>query len=241
MRTHVIVPSVLMMVLGLASGAVPAQAAAWSPRLGLEVGTGLTHGPSVALIDEDEHWGLGASGGVVAEWSLGPRLALVSGPRWERLSGKTSGALDFFATGVPGGTRMAYTQRLGFDRVALPVRLALRPAGAGWSIEGGLVAGWLAHVRRSADVTITELPALARSARPAAMIFEEVGTFDATDWTHRFHRWDLAATGGLGWDRPLGAQTLRVRARWQQGLVDIGKFDEPVRLGSAELTLGLLW
>jgi hypothetical protein len=46
---------------------------------------------------------------------------------------------------------------------------------------------------------------------------------------------------GLGWEHPLGNRVIRLGARWQQGLTDIGKFDPVVRVNSASATVGMLW
>jgi hypothetical protein len=32
-----------------------------------------------------------------------------------------------------------------------------------------------------------------------------------------------------------------VRARWHEGLVDVGTFEDPVRLRAGEFTVGWLW
>jgi len=144
-------------------------------------------------------------------------------------------------------TRFGFEQTFRLDRIALPVRASFHPAGSSWSIEGGVSASWLAHAYRSSRLTSSEplapapLPMARRRAGPSAAIFEQVGTFDATDWTSRFHRWDAAAVVGLGWDQPAAGHVLRVRLRWQQGLADIGKFDEPVRVSQLSATVGLLW
>ncbi|MEO5618998.1 MAG: hypothetical protein ABIS67_14610, partial [Candidatus Eisenbacteria bacterium] len=61
------------------------------------------------------------------------------------------------------------------------------------------------------------------------------------DWTHRFHRWEASAVAGLGWDQPIAAHVLRLRVRWQQGLTDVGNFNEPVRLSAGSAQVGLLW
>jgi hypothetical protein len=124
------------------------------------------------------------------------------------------------------------------------------PGASGLSLEGGVTGAWLAHAGREADVNsqVYTSPVAAsrptasrRTASPTAAIFEGVGTFNSSDWTDNFQRWDVSAVAGAGWDHPVDAHTLRLRVRWQQGLTDIGKYDTTIKLYGATATLGWLW
>lgn len=220
-------------------------AASLRPRLGVEAGPNLARMNSSGLIGNGNHWTLGGSAGLVASWDLVPGWSLEAAPGWERPSGRGTGTITLSSGGVDL-IRTEFDQTIRFDRVALPVRAVFHPGRSPWSLEGGLSASWLAHAERTAGLTMDILappfaPMARRRTEPTARIFEDVGTFDSSDWTHLFHRWDAAAVVGLGWDRSFAAHVLRLRLRWQQGLTDVGKFDESVRVTAATATVGLLW
>jgi len=237
----------LLLALGicLAGGAA---ASSWRPRLGLEVGPALGRASESGVIGSRSHWKAGLSVGALGRWELARGWGIEVVPGYERVVARGTGTITVTSTGGGGTTvsQFPFDQTLRFDRIALPVIASFRPGGSAWSIEAGLAPAWLGHVDRTnvspRDASSASLVAMARR-RPApdAAIFEQVGTFDAGDWTHLFHRWDLGAAAGAGWERPLAGLVLRTRVRWRQGLVDVGKFSEPVRLSSISATLGLLW
>lgn len=221
--------------------AVPAVtlAASWRPRLGIEGGPNLGRTNKVDAIGEDVSWTVGGSAGLVARWDFGSMLALEAVPGWERpvAHGEASITLN-------GLTMSTFEQTIRFDRVAMPVRAVFRPGSSAWSIEGGLSPSWLAHAGRSSIQTLSASTSVSMArprAEPTANIFEGIGTFESQDWTSNFHRWDVAAVAGAGWDHRLAGHVFRARLRWQQGLTNVGKFDDPIRVSAASAQVGLLW
>lgn len=228
----------------LASSAAVAAAHA-STRFGLEGGLNAGQLGEHTLLGDGRYWKLGGGLAALVETRVAPGWTFEAAPGWERQVRRLT--VNFLT--FTGGSYTGYyptEQSLHFDRLVLPVRASWRPAARHWSLEGGLGPAWIARVeRRNESDAIYASPGLAaargRAATPDAAIFEEVGTFNRIDWTDNFNRWDAVLSGGLGWDVPAGPAAVRVRARWQQGLLDIAKYGEVVRLSSGSFALGLLW
>lgn len=145
---------------------------------------------------------MGSVAGGAAEWRLAPswsvRPVFAGGVSWRgRRAGWSSRSRSATA-------RIDYDQKLLFDRLGLPLRAAFRPGAGRAVLECGLDAAWIGRVARDADLAITSTTTPPSPVQPDAAIFEQAGTFDARDWTHVFHRWDLAAAAGVGWDFPVG-------------------------------------
>lgn len=239
-------PCVAAALVALGACVSTASASApWVPRLGAEAGANFGQLSDPTIFGERNFWQLGGSDALTMTWQVRPRWVIRFAPGWERQSRKATSRLALFAS---GGVTQEYefTEKLCFDRLALPVRAAFRPGASGWSIEGGAGAAWLGRV-----VERTESPGsvpIATSAGIAAS--RSTGTVDASifeeflgrrERTDLFHRWDVFVTGGVGWSHPLGHSNLHVRAAWQQGLVDLAKWDEVVRISSLGTTVGLSW
>lgn len=225
----------------------PGLAGSLRPRLGIEAAGNLGHmNADDTFLDTELHWALGGSAGLIARWPIAPAWGFEAGVGWDRTIGRETGTIAFMVTGGDTPFVLDFDERIQFDRIALPLRLTFQPARSPWSIEGGLSGGWLVHAARDADLNGADgfSPNLTRARGRAGLdanIFEDVGTFDEDDWTHNFHRWDLSALGGLGWDHPYGSHVFRARLRWQEGLTDMAKFDRSWRMRSASAALGLLF
>jgi hypothetical protein len=238
--------SVLFVIALDACVPVPPVHASWQPKLGLEGGANVGQLSSETLLGDGQHWKWGGGLAALTRWNVAPAWAIELAPGCERQSRRGTGTISLSA----GGSVVSrFDQTVRFDRIVLPVRLAFRPGTSRWSLEGGVGAAWLAHAEHVSKIGVDPASSspfsIARGSRPRAhpdaQIFEDLGTFDAKDWTDHFHRWDAIATAGLGWDQPVGGFTVRTRARWQQGLVDVAKLGGPVRLSSGSLSLGILW
>lgn len=239
--------ALLFAVLVLALPAGKASPAPWHPRLGLEGGVNGGRLEPRSPLGNGDHWEWGGAAGLVARWSLAPGWSLDAGPGWERQHRRGTGTLSVGS----GGALLplaSFDQSVRFDRAVFPVRVVLQPGTSGWSLEGGVAPSWIAHVDRESKIVTSPAaltsPAAAsgrRRAEPTATIFESAGTFDNPDWTNRFHRWDAAVTAGAGWDQAVAGHVLRIRGRWQQGLVNLAKAGDALRLSSVSATLGLLW
>jgi hypothetical protein len=245
------VMSVPRALLGLAAVGLVAAfptggfASPWLPRLGVEAGVNRGRLDSSNLFLNGEHWKYGGGAGLIASWTPAPGWSLEGAPGWERQVRRGTGSVQFGGTG--GTTTQTMDQTVRFDRVLLPMRAAWRPGWGGLTLEAGMAAAWLGRAGRSVNVVaqpaaLTTPGASSRPrAQPDASIFESAGTFNTTDWTDHFRRWDAVWSTGAGWDQPLGGHVLRARFRWQQGFENLAKFGDPVRLSSAAASLGLLW
>jgi hypothetical protein len=227
----------LAMIVALpGSGAFPARAEGWVPRFGLEAGADLARmSPSDDLVRTSEHWTAGGVAGLLAEWGPAPAWSIGVAPRWERLVGRSTGAITL------APDRFDFDHRILFDRIAIPARVVWLPFGRGLMLEAGGGAAWIARARRDARFSGRPTVTGTRPATPAATIFEGIGTFSDDDVTHLFHRWDAALGGGIGWEVPFGDHRLRLQARYQHGLVDLARDGNATRLRSAEVTAGMLW
>lgn len=209
-------------------------AAPLRPRLGIEAGGSLGHLSNNDLLGQ-ERWGAGGQAGLIARWEFVPGWSFEAVPGWESPAARGTGGFDTFQ----------YEQTVRLHRITLPMRVAYRPGATAWSLEGGLVPSWLAHASHDTKQTSGPSSAYLTMARgragTQAQIFETVGTIRNGDWTRFFHRWDLAVSAGLGWEHPFASHVFCTRVRWQEGLSDIGKVDETIRISQGTAQIGVLW
>jgi len=245
---------IITVVVALASlaGFVPAMAGT-GVRFGAE--GGINHAMATCVWAEnpfDLHPKLAPawSAGATLDVPLGRRLSLATGARYIEYGDRwdlTFGDAYQPDPDVPA-MQTTFKHHLVWRYVAVPALLRFRPiASRGLFVEAGPEVGYL--IMAATRSTITGLGAFVpfaggveasrRRARPAAAIFERVGTYDAT---HAFQRWNLSMAGGAGYEFPLRGHTGLVELRYTHGLTDIAKSSDLVRrTRGLELLAGWRW
>jgi hypothetical protein len=168
------------------------------------------------------------SAGVTLDVPLAPKLTLATGPRYIEY-GSLIEYGPFYSTTVyqpDGGAYVSLDYHQTWSYVSLPIQLRMRPFSARGVFLGlGPEVGYLLAVRHDLDVTEGGGPAPLQRVgtavtRPAAMIFEKVGTLDEIG---SYARWNLALSGSVGCEFPFAGHFGLVEARYAHGLVDISR------------------
>lgn len=215
--------------------AAPALA---GPRIGIEGGLNsgmLTY--SSNFFDFNPGYQAAWSFGLTLEAPTGSHFSLVSGARYIEYGEK----MGIQVTDQTGATLLDMHVHNVYRFVSMPVLLRYRPfARQGFFLTIGSDFSYLADVAQQFDDTpayALTVPGI-RAAR-AAQIFEDVGTFKSID---AFDRWNVSATGGLGWEFPLGSHRALGQVRYTHGLTDIAKSSDVERTTRGfESLLGLTW
>jgi len=188
------------------------------------------------------------SAGATLDVPIGRRFSLATGLRYIEYGDRMEVTITSTA---PSPQSVRFKSHTTWRYVAVPVLVRFRPlASRGWFVEAGPEAGYLAGAGQS--TSIDEIPPLtlahpgaagpqgARArVRPAAAIFEQVGTFDAI---RPYRRWNVSVAGGTGWELPWRGHTALVGARYTHGLADIAKSSVLVRrTRGMELLAGWRW
>ncbi len=192
------------------------------------------------------------SAGATLEVPVARRFSLASGLRYVEYGDRQEVS---FAIGLDPGvsTTLTFKSRMAWRYVAVPVLLRFRPISSrGLFLEAGPEAGYLITVAARTDVTgldsnpyvPTPVAFAARrpGARPAANIFEEVGTFDSRGLVRYYERFNVSLAGGAGWELPWRGHTAVVEARYTHGRTDIAKSSTLTRrTRGIELLAGWRW
>lgn len=235
MRSVVITASIVILSCSLVTGA---QARV---RLGLEAGLNqakATWAIDPDILDLDTDYRPAWSAGVALDVPLASQLSIGSGLRYIEYGDR----MEVGIVSVGGGAH--FERHWAWRYLALPVHLRFRPAAArGFFVGAGPEVGYLLTVWHQEDVTNRGAPfAVNRpAAGPAANIFEDVGTF-FSDPRGAYRPWNLALSGGVGYEFPLAGHTGIVEARYAHGLLDIARSDQLKRQTRGfEALLGFLW
>ncbi len=188
------------------------------------------------------------SAGVTLDVPIGRRFSLATGARYVEYGDRMDVTITSTA---PSPQTITFKAHTTWRYVAVPVLVRFRPlASRGLFVEAGPEGGYLAGAGLTTSIEgITPLvlanpgaagPQGARTrVRPAAAIFEQVGTFDAL---RPYQRWNFALAGGAGWEFPWRGHTALVEARYTHGLVDIAKsYILTRRTRGMELLAGWRW
>jgi hypothetical protein len=229
---------VAALVLLATPGAFSAQACV---HAGLEAGLNQSKATLTSDIGLPEPgYRLAWSAGVTLDVPLAPRLMLATGLRYLEYGERVTASIVSFA----GGARLE--RHLVWRYLAIPAQVRVHPFPVpGLYLAAGPEAGYLLTAWHQDHVWLTsgpERPPLdAAAARPQGEIFEEAGTFFA-DPHGAYSRWNLALSGALGCELPLGGHSGRIEARYTHGLVDIAKSAALEReTRGFELLLGVRW
>jgi hypothetical protein len=208
------------------------------PRVGWEMGVGyghLSYDVEGSIVDADEDFRVTPTVGLVARWAFAGPWSFASGLRYARYGDRQS--LEF----INGPDVYVATGENTMDFVSIPARIELAPfAGGALGVTFGPELDYLLRAKRDVSLEYVAGPG---PALPAALIFEEVGTFEREgDITGEFERLNVSATAGVSWSMPLGRHVGRIDARYAHGLTDARKVDALTqKTRGFELTLGMLW
>jgi hypothetical protein len=232
------------LLLLLTAGRVSAD----GPRLGIQGGVqaaGLTFRSSSPLaIDHDlqfrPSWSAGIQ--VVLPVSI---AELETGVRYVEYGDR----FDFHLELTGFGTTEAWDieDREVWRYVTVPLLVRVRPMPArGFFVSAGPEIGYLLTVWDKMTVTRSvEAGAMTHMrsdhpARPAARIFEEVGTFD--DHTGYYRRWNVSLCAAAGIEFPIGGHHGEAQLRYAHGVSDIAKSATLTRATRGlELLTSLRW
>jgi len=242
-----VAPLALLGALALLCLSVPVTHAFPAPRAGLEVALTGTNSwypeePLGTLGEVEQPVSGGYAAGGTLEWRLTGPFALETGLRYSLDTERRDYAFE-----LQGYGGYEFVMRTRLHRIGLPVRLRVDlPFLRGLRAEGTAETQYLLQARRDdeqnedAAYPLATSPRPGRVASPAAIIFEDYT--GQNDITGSYERWNLALSGGLGWEFPLGRVTGTLRARYQQGVSDQTKTPEAKNFSRvAELGLGVRW
>ncbi len=227
--------AVVVLTVGSAAGAEGRV------RLGLEGGLnyGRTTWSRPAILDPQSKFRPAWSAGLALDVPLVSRLSLATGLRYLEYGERLEVIVE-----SPSST-MSFDRHWVWRYLDVPVHLRFRPAGArGFYIGAGPEVSYLLTVWHKAEalggITIVKR-ALWPAASPNGQIFEEAGTFDA-DPNGQFRRWNLALSGGVGFELPRAGRTPFAEVRYAQGLTNVAKTAGVERhTRGFEALVGLLW
>ena len=187
------------------------------------------------------------SAGVTLDVPLASKLSLATGLRYIEYGALIEYGPVYMTTVYQpdGGAAYRLDYHQTWSYLALPIQLRMRPFPAKGVFLGlGPEVGCLLAVRHRLDVTGSDGPAPLQRVetavtRPAAMIFEKVGTLDGTG---SYSRWNLALSCGAGCEFPYAGHIGLVEARYGHGLVDIASNVTLIReTRGFEFLLGVRW
>jgi hypothetical protein len=181
-------------------------------------------------------------------WSLGPVVVVPLGSRLSAAAGLRYieyGDRFGFTLSDADGPVFSMSVHTVWKYLSLPAQVRIRPlAGRRLYLALGPEVGYLLEARSLEHLEFLRgyaLPAVQHAARPAANIFEDIGTF-GPDQTRLYYRWNLALAGGLGYEFPVGPHAGLAEARYTHGLTDIARPGSLVRRTRGfEALLGFLW
>jgi hypothetical protein len=235
MRSGVVAASLVILSCSLVTGAHARV------RLGFEAGLNqakATWAIDPNILDLDTDYRPAWSAGLALDVPLAPQLSIGAGLRYIEYGEQAE--VDIVS--IAGGAH--YERHWTWRYVAIPVHLRFRPAFArGFFVGAGPEVGYLLTMRHEESVTVWGIPVTAGrpAAGPAATIFEDVGTF-FSDPRGAYRPWNLALSGGVGYEFPFVGHKGIVEARYAHGLLDIARSD---RLESQtrgfEALVGFLW
>jgi len=207
-------------------------------RVGLEAGRNEGRATwSAGAFDYDPEFCTSGSIGLAFEAPLRRRFSLAAELRYLEIGDRT------FIEDLP---RLYLKRQWAWRYLDLPVHVRYRPlAHHGLFVSAGPEAAYLLAVHPQTFTGIvlagTSAATANRPAQPTAQIYEDLGTFFSNQ-RDAYYPWNLALTGGLGWEVGLGRHLGNFEVRYTHGLTDIARAGSLVRrTEGVETLLGFLW
>jgi hypothetical protein len=235
MRSVVVAASLVILSCSLVTGAHARV------RLGFEAGLNqakATWAIDPDILDLDTDYRPAWSAGAALDLPLAAQLSIGSGLRYIEYSEQA----EFNLVGFAGGAR--FERHWAWRYLAIPVHLRFRPAFArGFFVGAGPEVAYLLTMRHEESVWLSGIIVAAGrpAAGPAGTILEDVGTF-FSDPRGAYRPWNLALSGGVGYEFPLVGHTGIIEARYAHGLLDIARSEALERQTRGfEALVGFLW
>lgn len=221
--------------------ALPAEAArpSWGVELGPSFGS-FTSAPggSLASGPGENRTRVGFGGGVLAEWTVGPRLSVTGTLRYEESVAGLRHEVGQYFNGARG-------YGIWSDEALLLRKLTLGPAlrvgiAGGFGVVILPQLSYLLQARRRFDVGLGGLAVTSAGTRSQAVIFEQASWTYEQEVTSGYDRVLAGLFAGLSFEHPVAGQRLRVEAGYGRTLGD------PARSGAGEgslqeLRAGIAW
>ncbi len=203
-----------------------------APRVRWGVGGGLNLAQLTYQSDffdfEPDHR-LGWSTGLALDVRLGSRLSLATGARYIEY-----GEHDRFTfTDGSGGVISRFDNHDVYRFVAVPLHLRYHPRGrSGPFVAAGPEVGYLTTLWNEYSIEFpgayAPTPGSARiAARPMAQIFEQGP--GSSERLASFRRWNVALSGGIGWELPVAGHSVAAEVQYTHGLTDLTRSTELTR------------
>jgi len=209
-----------------------------APRVRIGVGGGLNLAQLTYQSDFlgfDPKYRPAWSAGLALDVPLGSRFSLGSGARYVEYRER-----DVFTfTDGSGGVFAWVETHDAYRYVAVPLQLRYRPMGrSGLFVAAGPEVGYLTSLWNELSVEYRSTapgPGPARIARPMAQIFEQGP--GSSERLASLRRWNVALTGGIGWELPVAGHAVAAGVQYTHGLTDLTRSPEIERQTRAIETL----